>query len=232
VTATDTNGVVTITNTSAAPIPCRSPRRWDRPWAEPPTVRLRRHSFGLTTIAAKGTLVVDEKVAPTITSANAATSIVGTPFSFTVHTTGAPSPALSFTGSLPTGIAFLDNATGTATISGTAAAGTGGHVRDHHHRRVERRTTDSVIHVDQRPSSHHHQCGGRAVLHGLCQYVHSDDDRFANADDRRTGALPSTMTFKTTGTARRPSPVLRRWIDGTIRPTREKALAVPRRWTW
>ena len=127
VTATDTNGVVTLTNTSAAPVTV--------PFTAPLGSTVGGAPYGQayggtlstwTTIPAKGTLVIDEKVAPTITSANAATSIVGTPFSFTVHTTGAPSPALSFTGALPTGIGFLDNGNGTATISGTAAVGTGG----------------------------------------------------------------------------------------------------------
>ncbi len=56
----------------------------------------------------------------------AATSIVGAPFSTTVVTTGAPVPALTETGALPAGITFTDNGNGTATIAGTAAAGTGG----------------------------------------------------------------------------------------------------------
>ena len=63
---------------------------------------------------------------PAITSASSATSIVGTAFSFTVTTTGAPAPKLTETGALPSGITFTDNGDGTATIAGTAASGSGG----------------------------------------------------------------------------------------------------------
>ena len=41
-------------------------------------------------------------------------------------TTGVPTSALSETGSLPTGVTFVDNGNGTATLAGTPAAGTGG----------------------------------------------------------------------------------------------------------
>jgi len=113
------HGVVTITNTSAA----RS-RAFTAPLgstvAEPPTVRPTAALFRPGRRLPQGTLVVDEKVAPTITSANAATSIVGTPFTsrFTrpalrrprSHSRAACRPA-----------SLLDNGNGTATISGTAA---------------------------------------------------------------------------------------------------------------
>ena len=41
-------------------------------------------------------------------------------------TTGNPTPALSETGTLPTGVTFTDNGNGTATLAGTPAAGTAG----------------------------------------------------------------------------------------------------------
>jgi hypothetical protein len=65
--------------------------------------------------------------APSITSATSTTFAVGvaaTPF--TVTTAGVPSPALSQTLALPSGVNFIDNGDGTATLSGTPAAGTGG----------------------------------------------------------------------------------------------------------
>lgn len=64
--------------------------------------------------------------APTITSANNATFIVGTAGSFTVTTTGDPVAAVSYTGSLPSNVTFTPNADGTATIAGTPATGTQG----------------------------------------------------------------------------------------------------------
>ena len=67
--------------------------------------------------------------APAITSANA-TSFTSTVFgTFTVTTTGFPtgaSMAISESGALPTGVGFVDNNDGTATLSGTPAAGTQG----------------------------------------------------------------------------------------------------------
>jgi putative cofactor-binding repeat protein len=66
------------------------------------------------------------QLAPSITSANTTTLAVGTAGTFNVTTTGAPAPGLSIVGTLPAGITFVDNGNGTGTLSGTAAAGTGG----------------------------------------------------------------------------------------------------------
>ncbi len=65
-------------------------------------------------------------MAPTITSAASTTFTVGSPGSFTVTTTGNPIPSISETGSLPSGVTFVDNGDGTATLSGTPASGTQG----------------------------------------------------------------------------------------------------------
>ncbi len=59
--------------------------------------------------------------APAITSANSTTFTAGSAGTFTVTTTGVPTPALSKTGTLPIGVTFVDNGNGTATLSGTAA---------------------------------------------------------------------------------------------------------------
>jgi hypothetical protein len=64
--------------------------------------------------------------APAITSADHATFTTGHAGSFTITTTGAPTPTVSKTGSLPSGLSFVDNGDGTATISGTAATGSTG----------------------------------------------------------------------------------------------------------
>jgi sugar lactone lactonase YvrE len=67
-------------------------------------------------------------VAPAITSLNKTQFTVAVPGSFTVTTTGIPNPHLSIsaTAKLPSGVTFVDNGNGTATLSGTPAAGTGG----------------------------------------------------------------------------------------------------------
>jgi hypothetical protein len=58
--------------------------------------------------------------AATITSANNATVVAGTPFSFSVTTTGIPTPTISERGRLPHGLRFTTDGSGTATITGTA----------------------------------------------------------------------------------------------------------------
>ena len=70
------------------------------------------------------TLTVD--AAPAITSGAGDTFAETIPGSFTVTTTGNPTAALSETGDLPSGVTFTDNGDGTATLSGTPAAGSTG----------------------------------------------------------------------------------------------------------
>ena len=70
------------------------------------------------------TLTVNE--APGITSAGSTAFTVNQAGSFTLTTTGYPAPALSETGALPSGVTFVDNRNGTATMAGTPAAGTAG----------------------------------------------------------------------------------------------------------
>jgi Putative Ig domain len=57
-----------------------------------------------------------------VTSGDAATAEAGSPFSFTVTTTGSPVPSIACTGAVPKGLGFVDNGNGTATISGTPDA--------------------------------------------------------------------------------------------------------------
>jgi hypothetical protein len=70
------------------------------------------------------TLTVDGP--PVITSADSTTFTEGSNGNFTVTTTGTPTPGLSETGLLPSGVSFVDNGNGTATLSGTPAVGTQG----------------------------------------------------------------------------------------------------------
>lgn len=88
-------------------------------------------TFPVTFTAANGvppdatqnfTLTVN--AAPAITSANSTTFVVGSAGAFTVTTTGRPTPSLSESGALPTGVTFTDNGDGTATFAGTPSTGT------------------------------------------------------------------------------------------------------------
>ncbi len=127
VKASEQNGVVTVTNSTGTPVSV--------PITVPTGTTVGGTAFGSTysgelsawtPVPATGSTTLTENVAPVITTANAATSIVGTAFSDTVATTGDPTPALTETGALPSGITFTDNGNGTATLAGTAASGSGG----------------------------------------------------------------------------------------------------------
>ncbi len=73
------------------------------------------------------TLTVEQP--PQITSANNDTFESGESETFTVTTTGDPTPALAQTdGSLPTGVSFTENGDGTATIAGTTTDPDGDYV--------------------------------------------------------------------------------------------------------
>lgn len=62
----------------------------------------------------------------TFTSGSGTTFTAGQAGSFTVTTSGYSSPTLTETGNLPAGVSFVDNANGTATISGTPGSASGG----------------------------------------------------------------------------------------------------------
>jgi hypothetical protein len=126
VSASEQNGVVTITNAGA---------RVSVPVTVPPGTTVNGSAFGhpyggdlsdWVNLGNGATGTLTEHVLPAITSSSSATSIVGAAFSFTVHTTGAPTAAITESGALPAGLSFTDNGDGTGTLKGTAAAGSGG----------------------------------------------------------------------------------------------------------
>jgi hypothetical protein len=127
VTASEQNGTVTVTNSGGSPVTV--------PLSAPAGTTVNGSPFGesyggdlsaWTTLAAGNSLTLNENVAPAIVSAGSAFSIVGAPVSFTVSAVGAPTPALTLSGALPAGLTFTDQGNGTALVSGTPTAGTGG----------------------------------------------------------------------------------------------------------
>lgn len=64
--------------------------------------------------------------APSFSSVSGTTFQVGSPGTFTISTAGSPTPSISASGTLPTGVTFKDNGNGTATLSGQPAATTQG----------------------------------------------------------------------------------------------------------
>lgn len=67
-----------------------------------------------------------QPAAAAVTSANSVTFKMQTAESFIIRATGTPTPTLSENGALPDGVTFAANKDGTATLAGTAAAGTAG----------------------------------------------------------------------------------------------------------
>jgi hypothetical protein len=127
VTASETGGVVTVSNsgTGAVNVPVTMPPGTTTGGA----ASLQSYGGALSnwvSMPGGSSATFTENAAPAITGAASAGSTVGTAFSFTVTTTGAPAPALTETGALPSGVTFTDNGDGTATIAGTPAAGSGG----------------------------------------------------------------------------------------------------------
>lgn len=69
-------------------------------------------------------------IAPSITSPNNVTFVAGNPSSFAVTATGYPTPSITYTGTLPSGITFTDNGDGTAMLAGVPAIGSAGGTYD------------------------------------------------------------------------------------------------------
>ncbi len=64
--------------------------------------------------------------APTIMTLSQTTMNVGSSGSYTMYASGSPTPRFRALGRLPRGVRFIDNRNGTATLSGTPAAGSAG----------------------------------------------------------------------------------------------------------
>ena len=156
-------------------------------------------TYALTITAANGvtpdatqsfTLTVDQ--APAITSADSTTFTTGTAGTFTVTTTGFPTPALTETGALPTGVTFVDNGDGTATLAGTPAAGTGGTYAltiTAANGVIARRHPE--LHADGRPGAGDHQRRQHDVHGRHGGHVHGDDHRVPDPGaDARPGRCP------------------------------------------
>ncbi len=80
----------------------------------------------LANVTIFGTGAAAPRIAPTIWGSGLATFNEGAAGSYTVLATGEPVPSLTETGALPSGVTFVDNGDGTATLAGTPAVGTGG----------------------------------------------------------------------------------------------------------
>jgi hypothetical protein len=76
--------------------------------------------------SATQTLQITVDQAPTVSVRSAKTAKVGHRLHITVRSTGYPKPALTESGTLPSGVTFVDGGNGTGRLSGTPAAGSEG----------------------------------------------------------------------------------------------------------
>ena len=134
------------------------------------------------------TLTVTVVQAPAITSATSATFTAGTAGTFPVTTTGNRAPTDHRVRALPSGVTFIDNGNGTATLAGTPATGSGG-VPDHHHRQQRGQPQrHPELHPDvstRRPCPGDHQRQLDHLHRGHAGLVHGDGHREPDGDNHR-----------------------------------------------
>jgi HAMP domain-containing protein len=137
---------------------------------------------------------------PAITSASSTTFVVGVPETFTVQTTGAPTPALSETGALPSGVSFTDNGNGTATLAGTPAAGTAGSYPitiTASNGDLPNATQSFTLTVDQVPAIT--SAASTTSVVGVAKTFTVQSTGIPTPSITETGALPSGMSFTDNG---------------------------------
>jgi hypothetical protein len=139
---------------------------------------------------------VGSSTAPTFTSPSSATATAGTVFNFPVTTSGPDTPSLTETGALPGGLTFVDNGNGTATLSGTPAAATGGVYTLTFTATSSGGTTKQVFQltVDQAPTFT--SAAAKTATVGVSFTFRVKASGYPAATLTESGALPGGMTFK------------------------------------
>ncbi len=133
---------------------------------------------------------------PVFTSPSNQTISVGTAFSFDVSANGNPEPSLTESGALPSGVTFQAGVAGSATISGTAVAGTGGSYP------ITLKATSSggsasqafTLTVDEAPAITSAPSASTNV--GLALSFKVTTSGFPAAAVTESGGLPTGVTFK------------------------------------
>jgi hypothetical protein len=137
---------------------------------------------------------------PTIKSAAATTFTTGAAGSFTITAKGKPTPALTESGVLPSGVTFVDNGNGTATLSGTPVAGNGGiYVVALKAKNGDKPNSKQtfVLTIDQAPAIT--SANTTAFTTGTFGKFTITTTGFPTAGILESGALPAGITFIDTG---------------------------------
>jgi hypothetical protein len=136
--------------------------------------------------------------ASAISSANSAAFTVGTAGTFTAAATGFPTPSLTESGALPSGVTFVDKGTGTATLSGTPATGTAGSypITIKAHNGVGADASQSfMLTVSQTPAPAITSAGSTAFTIGTAGTFTVTAAGTPTPSLSEAGALPSGVTF-------------------------------------
>jgi autotransporter-associated beta strand protein len=135
-------------------------------------------------------------LAPLFLSVDHATFTAGTLGSFTVTAVGGPTPALGETGALPSGVTFVDEGDGSATLAGTPAAGTGS---TYHltitasNGQLPNATQNFTLTVNEAPDIT--SAGSTTFLTGVAKTFTVTTRGFPLSTLNETGALPSGVSF-------------------------------------
>jgi large repetitive protein len=151
-------------------------------------------------VALGSTQIVQAESAPSITSNASTTFTTGSAGSFTVTTSGSPAPAISESGALPSGVTFTDNGNGTATLSGTPGAGTGGThpiTISASNGNLPNASQSFTLTVDQAPSIT--SGASTTFANGTAGSFTVTTGGFPTPSLSETGALPSGVTFADNG---------------------------------
>jgi hypothetical protein len=144
------------------------------------------------------TVTID--VPPAITSAGSTTFTVAANGSFTVRTTGTPTPSISESGTLPNGVTFIDNGNGTAALAGVPAAGTGGvypFTITAQNGATPNATQSFTLTVDQSPAIT--SANGTTFNGGFAGSFTITTTGYPTAALSESGPLPSTVTLTDNG---------------------------------
>jgi hypothetical protein len=125
-----------------------------------------------------------------------ATGTAGSAFNFQVTTSGPDNATLTETGALPSGLTFVDNGNGSATISGTPSATAGGVYTLTFTATSSGGTTKQVFQltVDQAPSIT--SAASSAATVGTSFTFKVKTSGYPAATVSESGALPGGLTFK------------------------------------
>ncbi len=118
------NGPYLTVTSCSGPVPSGTNFDTSTPGPHSFTVNVEDSALNVNSATSNYTVVAD--VPPAFTSANSGIFTIGVTGSFTVTTSGVPTPSIKETGSLPNGLTFVDNGNGTGTLRGTPLVLVGG----------------------------------------------------------------------------------------------------------